>query len=188
MQSITENTGFTLIELMAAIMIAAILISIGVPSFNSTIKSNRLLKERDNFLSALQFSRSSALNKNKRVILCKRGLAPNEEHCDNAGAWGSGWIVFIDNNGDSNLTTADDEVLRYFEAMGNYSLAPDANDLSWIAFQSNGRIQTVGAGAGNFPLAGVTFQLCTEDRSQSVTVSINALGRTKYSEGSACSS
>ncbi|HYQ91031.1 MAG TPA: prepilin-type N-terminal cleavage/methylation domain-containing protein, partial [Candidatus Competibacteraceae bacterium] len=53
-----RNVGFTLIELMAIITIAAILLVIGVPSFQETMRNNRVATQANQLISALTLARS----------------------------------------------------------------------------------------------------------------------------------
>ncbi|HTT09560.1 MAG TPA: GspH/FimT family pseudopilin [Burkholderiaceae bacterium] len=90
--------GFTLIEALVVIAIAAILLAVGVPSFTYMIDRNRVSGEVNEMLADVALTRSEALARRGRVIIC-RSSAPTSAtaSCDGAATdWDTGWIVFID--------------------------------------------------------------------------------------------
>lgn len=87
------QAGFSLIEMMSVIGIAAILASVGAPSLKYMLEVNQLAAQTNRIVSALHFARSEAVKRNARVTLCK---SDDGAVCDNSAGWQDGWIVFVD--------------------------------------------------------------------------------------------
>ena len=62
-----RRRGFTLIELLVVVALIAIVLAIGVPSFNRFIVQNRLKAITAQMVSDLQFARSEAATRNTKV-------------------------------------------------------------------------------------------------------------------------
>lgn len=62
--------GFTLIELMVTIAVAAILLAIATPSFTSIVNSNRLTSASNEMVATLQAARMEAVRLNATVNVC----------------------------------------------------------------------------------------------------------------------
>jgi len=89
------RTGFTLIEMLVVIAISAILLAVGVPSFSYMVDRNRVAGEVNEMLADLALTRSEALARRGRVIMCR---STDGATCTGAANdWNSGWIVFVDN-------------------------------------------------------------------------------------------
>lgn len=99
--------GFTLVELIVTLAVAAILMGTAVPSFTSLVNSNRLATQANDLLGAMMIARSEAIRLNRRVILCSS--SDGATCSSDAGRW-NGWIVFADNN--RNDSPDSGEVLR----------------------------------------------------------------------------
>ena len=97
-----NDAGFTLIELIVTVAIAAIVLAIAVPSFQETITSNRLTTFSNTFVASLNLARSEAIKQNRRVTLCSStdGLS-----CA-TGGYQQGWIIFIDSNNNATVPNA----------------------------------------------------------------------------------
>lgn len=94
----TNHKGFTLVELMVTIAIAAILVAIAVPSLRGMILANRIQGAASEFQSALAIARSEAIKRggDARVTIVansKDGTVPN---------WASGVTVFYDTTNNAN--------------------------------------------------------------------------------------
>lgn len=90
--------GFTLVEMLVVLVIAAILLAVGVPSFTYMVDRNRVAGEVNEMLADLALTRSEALARRGRVIICRSGNPTDPDAiCDAGGDWNAGWIVFIDN-------------------------------------------------------------------------------------------
>ncbi len=74
--------GFTLPELMVVVTVLGVLLSIGVPSFQSIIIGQRLKNASFEVYSALVLARSEAISRNAAVT-----ITPT------AGDWTNGWTV-----------------------------------------------------------------------------------------------
>lgn len=100
--------GFTLIEAMVALAIAAILLTVAVPAFQDLVQNNRLVSHTNEFVTALNLARSEAIKRSVSVTIKKTGTN-----------WEEGWQVFtdldadgvLDDNGDANLCEAGEDCL-----------------------------------------------------------------------------
>lgn len=108
----TRTCGFTLIELMFAVLILAILTTIAAPNFISFVKTNRAESEIREVASALAFARSAAVSRGKPISVCR-----SNDNATCSGSWTDGWIVFID-NGTAGKVDGDDKVLRSGQGSG----------------------------------------------------------------------
>jgi type IV fimbrial biogenesis protein FimT len=60
-------SGFTLIELMVTLAVAAILLTLAIPSFTGMIDKNRLKSAAEALYADLQFARAEAIKRNKKI-------------------------------------------------------------------------------------------------------------------------
>ncbi|MDD2767329.1 MAG: GspH/FimT family pseudopilin [Methylococcus sp.] len=86
-----NTAGFTLIELMIGIAIAAILITVGIPGFRDLILDNRMSAQINALVADLSYARSEAVKRNDIVTVCKRNTG--DTGCDDAKTWTEGWLV-----------------------------------------------------------------------------------------------
>jgi len=109
----TRVGGFTLIELMVAIVVAAILLAIAVPSFETTLNSGRLATASNELLVSLQTARIEAIRYNNRTSVClSRNAGTANPTCAPAAATdATGWITFVDLNRNGTFE-ATDRLLR----------------------------------------------------------------------------
>ena len=100
-----QSSGFTLLELLVAVSIAAILMTIGVPSFNSFIRDSTLRSETNTLSSSLSLSRSEAI---------RRGENVNITAISGSTSWSRGWRIWIDSNNNNTFDNSD-VLIRVFD-------------------------------------------------------------------------
>ena len=85
--------GITLIELITALAIVAILATIAVPGFSSLYHDVERTATVNNLLQALYLARSESAKRGAMVTLCR---SADSSACANALAgWSVGWMVFV---------------------------------------------------------------------------------------------
>lgn len=95
------STGFTLIEALVVVSIAAILMSMAAPSYRNFTMNSVLISQANQFNSILQFARSQAAKDRWEVTLCTSdNSSSSTPTCANHGNWETGWIVFATNPND----------------------------------------------------------------------------------------
>ncbi len=107
--------GFTLIELMTAIAVLAVMMAIAVPSFSGLINSNRLVTHSNEMVASLQLARSEAIRRNARVEVC---ASSDGATCDTSTTPWTQWLVVL---------VSSSEVLRINKVKGDtISVTPSA--------------------------------------------------------------
>lgn len=94
-----RDSGFTLIELMIAISLVAILLATAVPALDDFTNDARQTGAINDFVSAIHLARNTAITTNSRVTMCASATGANCE----VTSWDSGWIVFGDLNSNGSL-------------------------------------------------------------------------------------
>ena len=137
--------GFTIIELMITVLVVAVLAAIAAPSFDNLIKRNRIDSIQSQLSAALAAARTAATTRNANVVVCASN--PDQTACvENNGSWSDGWLVFIDNNGDTKLD-ADEQVLEVFKNSNNFNVSARAGinneAANLIAYGTRGFLKAV---------------------------------------------
>jgi len=95
--NISKDTGFTLVELMVTLLVAAIVLGVGIPAFSQFVATNRMAAAVNDVTTAIHMARTEAVKRRANVTLCPSAnwdtAAPT---CANAGTFEDGWIVFVD--------------------------------------------------------------------------------------------
>jgi len=160
----SKAAGFTVVELMVSMAIAAVLIGVGLPAFNGFIVQQRLTANANSFAGAIAYARSESTRRGSTVSLQAIGS-------DNSNEWGEGFCVVVGNPGDCSVP------IRIYEAATLATINGQGALDGVTALSFNGR--------GLFTL-GATGQLdlCSEDTLEDPgrQLDISVIGRLNISE------
>ena len=126
-----RSAGFTLIELVVTIAIAAVLAALAVPSFIQYQRNSELTSLTNSLLAAVNAAKGEAMKTGRNAFVIPKG-----------SGWNSGWIVYVDMNRDNSYTEGTDIAVQtqdalkgYFSITGN-SIAAGASP--YVKFDNSG--------------------------------------------------
>lgn len=168
----SKHFGFTLIELIVTLTIAAILLTIAGPSMSRFIQGNRLTSAANELIGDLALARSEALKRGTNTGVCKSGGGAT---CAGSGtSWESGWVVFVDVDQDRTWT-ASDILLRTREPLppGTAVTVSTGSDSSIIYGQQGQALQGID-----------TYIFCNATIGRTRNIELITTGRSRMIEGS----
>ena len=166
------NSGFSLVEIMVSLTVALIVTATAVPAFNGLIEKNRIASTTNTVVLSLNLARSEAVKRRKQVTM--------RRNSGTGSVWESGWIVFVDDNGNGSQDSGE-LLLNKFPALANgYTLRTGNNFGDWVAYLPTGRSRA-GSGLGND-----TFRVCPSDgdKNRASRVIVNQVGRPRSAKTS----
>jgi type IV fimbrial biogenesis protein FimT len=162
--------GLTLVEILVALTIAAILASAAVPSFVWSISAYRISGQVNGWIGDLQYTRAEAIKRGQTVTLCS---SQNGTACATGTTnWQTGWIIFADANGNATVDAGEAVLRAQGPLVGGNTFAGD-NGVRAITFNRDGF--AIGLPAGNVTL---TLRDSTAQSGLTRCVAVTTVGRT----------
>ena len=146
---ITAN-GFTLIELLIAISISMIILTFAVPSFSSFIKNGRVTTYTNTLVTDINYARHEAVTRGDKVILCRSAdPTASSPTCGGSGnGWTTGWLVFINTDGNTTYDAGTDTLLRATsETAGSITIETNSTANANLIYKADGTIDMGGGTA-----------------------------------------
>lgn len=183
------HSGFTLLELMLVITVAAVIMGIAIPNFREFLWNNRISGAANDVVTAIHLARSQAIKLHMPIVTCFTSTPDAATPaCDGDGS--QGWIVFADDQDPAVVAASDnngavDAGERVFLRHGpantvTVNLLPAGSD--YIAFSPTGFARPLGV--LGVPISGVL--LCDTrgnverygaDNSAARGITVSAVGR-----------
>jgi type IV fimbrial biogenesis protein FimT len=117
----TAASGFTLIELLITVALVGIVSMATVPALSDFLRNAALRSAAHHLMGSLTSARSEAVKRGGRAVLCA-SAAPlaTVPACDGSpDDWSTGWIVFVDADGDAAFTDGTDVLLGVGSGVGH---------------------------------------------------------------------
>ena len=94
--------GFSLIEMLMALAVFAVLAATGLPEFSRFVRDVKLGGVSSDLRADMQFARSESIRRNARVLVCPRSTSTSLICAAPVAAttWMNGWLVCYDVNAD----------------------------------------------------------------------------------------
>lgn len=159
--------GLTLLELLVALAIAAVLVTLAVPGMSEIVQHKRgdLVIRRLN--QAIELARISAVSYGEVVTLCRSG---DGQEC--GGSWEQGLLVFRDPDPDQRLTD-DQQPVAYLDFGGS------RGRIFWRAFGNRQYLQFTPLGFTRNQNGNFTYCPHGGDLRQARQLIVNRAGRTR---------
>lgn len=140
-----NTSGFTIVELMVTLAVAAVLIGFALPAFNDFVRQRTMAARINDFVLAVTYARSEAVRRGINVSI--QSLVD-----DTDSEWGGGYCVVV---GASDCDDADD-VLRSFGPLDGvtFNAIGGLDDVQRLTFNSRGMLANAAAGR---------IELCSTD-------------------------
>jgi type IV fimbrial biogenesis protein FimT len=140
----STQSGFTVVELMVSLAVAAILIGFALPAFNDFIDQRRMASRANDMILAINYARSEAARRGEPVTVQAADPTADNE-------WGGGYCVVVGPGGNCN------DALRLFEpipaAQASFNAVPNRQIFT---FNARGMLANG---------ANIEIQLCSPDAS-----------------------
>ncbi len=138
------SRGFTLLELMIVVTLAAVVLGIGIPSFREFLRNNKMATVANDLLGGIQTARTEAIKRQLAaggIALCPSDNPDAEDATCLAATTRhfNGWIAFVD--ADNNCvrdTTVTDGVAKEPLVRTGSRIDKDNSETSYVKSITNG--------------------------------------------------
>jgi len=129
----------TLIELVVAMVVLAVLAAAAAPGFSRMLLDMRRSTVLNQLSASLNLARSEAVTRGLPISVCR---SANGTSCATSGDWGQGWIVFVNNDNDAPAVVDAGEVVLRALVVTNPQYSIKNNDTFYtdsVTFGPDGR-------------------------------------------------
>ena len=155
-----KQSGFTLLELLFAVTLLALIAGIGLPNLQDFVRNSRMSGAANDIISDFNFARSEAVKRRVAITLCKSqdGAACDEDDDEPF----TRWIIFVDDEDPAIVEATDgngevdgaEVILRDRQLPDSITVVTDDDEIRAV-FLSTGFPRIEAANANRFVLCDV---------------------------------
>ena len=169
-----KNSGFTLLELLITVAVLTMVMAIGIPSMTTFIQNDRLTTQINTLVGHLSYARSEAVKRSQQVAVC---ASSNGTSCSGGVNWETGWIIYVDADGDSAFD-AGEPILRAQQLLDGSTTLKPAGIGTQVTYDYRGFATANSVGS---------FSLCdSRGATYGKALSISTTGRVRYGGAVSC--
>ncbi|MBT3136956.1 GspH/FimT family pseudopilin [Alteromonas sp. ALT199] len=101
-KALVNQKGLTLLEMLVAVAVLAIILTTVAPSIQSILIKNRITSDLNNLSAVAQRARFTAVDEQASVVLC-----PTENYTACTSSWKKAKMVFVDANGNGSRDSSE---------------------------------------------------------------------------------
>ena len=143
--------GFSLVELMITVLVAAILTAIAWPSFRDFMHRSAVTAQANQVVAALQYARNEAVSRRYPTAMC--GSTDGASCSAGDTSFENGWMIWRDTtlSGTPSYDASKDELLRVTQLQNNISIRSfgGSGSADLIAFDQRGAVIGAAGAASN---------------------------------------
>lgn len=125
--------GVTLLELLAVLAIAAVVMGMAMPNFHHLIRSQQLKAASTDLFGAIGLARMQAIARGSKVLVAPVAASQG---------WRGGWVVFIDQDGNRRADSGEEVIMRHGPLAPGIEIGSNFNNQQgtpYLAYNSTGR-------------------------------------------------
>lgn len=170
-----HGSGFTLVELLAALVVLGVLIGVGVPALSAMVRDARLTTFTNELHAAAFLARSEAIRRGQRVTMCasRDGL-----QCAADTGWESGWVIFPDVNANVLRDAGETLIRSRGPASGGMTARGNGTLARYLSYVPSGTSRTA-----NGAMQMGTLRICEGGQQRSLIISASGRVRTERKDG-----
>lgn len=163
----STQRGITLIELLIALAIAAVLLGLSLPSFAALKARNDVAASHNLMMTGFAAAREAAITHRAPAVLCPGN---SDTGCRKDGIWDGGWMIWLDRN-DNGRFDSSDTLLRSETGFDGELAIRSSKQRSRVTFQPSGMAEG----------SNLTVKLCDSEGTALRGLVTSNTGRTRSS-------
>jgi len=142
----SRRAGFTLIELMVTLAVAAILMAVAIPNLRDFLRNNRLTGGVNDLLHSIQVARTEAIKRQQGSVVVCGTTDPAAGTAALTCTYNTfrGWFVFQDLNSNWQRDAGEPVIETHTLIDASVTVKPDANS-DIVSFSASGFANPAGA-------------------------------------------
>lgn len=167
------HRGLTLLELVAALALAALLLRLALPAYDDWMASIRVMQEAQHIAASMNMARSEAIKRGVRVNLCK---SANGLQCTPGSLWHGGWIMHVDADASGQLEAGTDLIRARESVEPGVTVSANRPLADYVSYTAFGHARLL-----NGALQIGTITVCVQNQ-RAVNVVLSAGGRARIAK------
>jgi type IV fimbrial biogenesis protein FimT len=163
--------GYSLVEMMFALVLVVLVQALATPAVSGIINSSRVNNGAEAIFNSLLLARSEAVKRNGKVVVCKSATG---DGCSLSGDWQQGWIVFHDANNNATLDPGETILHREAGLSSQVHISGNGPVKDYVSYGPHGKTNLI---SGAFQAGTITACVQTAKQIPVRQVVINNSGR-----------